>query len=125
MRYNTIPFFILVPAATELYLVSSFFQAPFKISRVKVRFRSGSNDLMLVRLYEATSPDIPTTGEPSGINLFAGYISDGQFRGDNIIYDMLHEIRFTEGRRCFKVYANNTSVNLDYMSVLMTIVRNV
>ena len=119
----TLHFYDTVTALSEKTVVSSRIMFPFVIHRISIGFPPGSNRLVQIKIFVSADDEAPTTGEPSGTNIFAQYGQKDYVVGDDAVVEFPHQIDVSERGMYLKVYANNLDSYDHTIDVHVTIER--
>ena len=112
-----------VSAGSEKTLTSNRLMFPFTLKKIRVAWPPGVNRTVRLKVFIAPSPDTPTSGEPSGTNVFAQFGQVDYLVGDDAVEEIEHEIRVEERGMFIKVYANNTDGFDHTIDVIVTLDR--
>lgn len=96
-RQAEIPFRGTVGAGVFLTLVSGLISYPFRIIQVKMIFTDVANHLVEHRWFVDTNINQPTTGFPTGQNLFSRESPSAGFRGKALIRVVPCNLEFPDG----------------------------
>jgi len=117
----TLIFHDTVSALSEKTLVSDRIRWKFRIHRIQVAFPPGANRLVKIKVFYSPDSNAPSTGEPSGTNLFAQWGPQDYIVGDDALIEFPHRIS-PDGRGLFlKVYADNEDTYEHTIDVRLTI----
>ncbi|HID28539.1 MAG TPA: hypothetical protein EYP19_00880 [Desulfobacterales bacterium] len=102
-----IPFLDTVPAFSDMTLVSDELDVPYIIHEVQIHFPPGTENTNLIKVFVSGDPFTPSSGEPSGQNLFGYGGAVDYIVGDDvlIVLPVLFEVH--ERPTWIKVYAKN------------------
>ena len=105
---HTISFKDTVTASTVKTLASKQIGFPFKFSRIHIYFPLGSDLLTQYRVYSSYDDNAPSSGEPSGINIFGTLGQVNYIVGANGWITIIDQTVVRERGTFIKVYMNNT-----------------
>jgi len=106
-RKDTISFVGTVGAGAEKTLVSQRISTPFNIKQVSVSFPGGHNRLVQISVFISPDPKAPTTGKPTGLNIFEALGQVNYIVGNNEQKKMFIEKPYTVKGGYVKIYAIN------------------
>jgi len=104
----TIPFLGTVAAGGELTLSSRRLTFPFRTKKLRVFFPLNTNRTTRVSFFLSPDDTCPTTGKPTGQNLFSPYSNIDYFVGDDELKEVEHVVEVKERGMFLKVYTLNT-----------------
>jgi len=119
----TLHFHDTVNALSEKTVVSERIMFPFVIQRVAIGFAPGCNRLVRIKIFVSGDDSAPSSGEPSGTNIFAQYGQRDYVVGDDAVVEFPHQIDVPERGMFLKVYANNLDSNDHTIDTHVTIER--
>lgn len=108
LTYKSIPFSGTVAAGGELTLASQLITLPFEIVSITTSFELNTNRTVQQKFFISGDSDAPTTGEPSGVNIFTDIGQVDYIIGDDEQKFIIHHASVDTGNSHVKVYANNT-----------------
>jgi len=107
-RVAEIPFRGTITAGLMRTLVSGKIMYPFRITKVKMIFTDDANNWIRHAWYTGRTRSQPTTGPPTGMNIFGRESPVADFIGKAIIMVVPCLIEFPEGGEIIHFYTNNT-----------------
>lgn len=107
-REISIPFYSTVAASSKKTLVSQRISTPFFVTRLHVRFGTGTENKLKLSFYVSPDDSAPTTAAPTGTNILAqhGHVSYINGSGETIRIPV--EVQFDGQGYYLKVYAENS-----------------
>ena len=104
---KVISFYQACSARSELTLVSSLINYPYKVRRLAAHFAQGCENLLQVRFYTAADSNAPSSGTPGDVGLLEESGHVGFVAGDGQTVDVQHTVQVAERGTYLKVYATN------------------
>lgn len=120
-QIQTILFSGTCAALSEQTLVPPMIRFPFKIRRLRIKFALNTNATLRIKFFISPDPSDPSTGEPTGTNIFSARGQVDYIVGDDEWIDMEHEINNPTINTWLKMYGNNLDVFAHSMSAQVTI----
>jgi len=109
----------IVDANSEKTLSSDIIRFPFRTLTFRIKFTTNNPMMTRIKLFLSGDPTCPTTGEPTGTNLFAGYGATTYITGHNETVYLDHEIEIPERNTYIKMYAlNNDTLEQDMLAII-------
>jgi len=94
-------------AGGEVTIVSDKINTPFTIRKYQIGFAPGVNRLLQIKIFVSPDPTAPTTGEPTGTNVFAQFAAQPYIIGDDALVEVEDDTYVPQRGMWLKVYAKN------------------
>ena len=94
-------------ALSEKTLVSDRVFHPFVTRKFLISFALNTQRLLRIKVFIDDDKEVPTSGEPSGLNLFSSYGNVDYVVGDGATLEFEHEVHIDQRGMWIKVYAQN------------------
>lgn len=106
-QYRTIPIIGTATARAQTTLVSRRIDVPFVLETITARFPAGAANLLQLAFYASPDSEVPSSGNPTGVNLLQEFSTTPYLRGDGDQVTIAQKIPVAAAGTYLKVVATN------------------